>query len=552
MYPDQNDSDKENQKEKYLRDLEHLKNIRRKNMSQDRDEMSQDRDEETGRTESQVLPSSGSPKKQPWEEMETVSPEELDIETNYSDTEPDVQPGQVEKPGRKKGKKEPEKGKKKHHFLRNFIIIVCVLLAVFGIYTLFFNKATGDYTIAVFGVDSRNGNLGKDALSDVNMIVRINRESGEVRIVSVYRDTYVEIKKDGTYHKFNEAYFRGGPEQAIWVMENNLDIHPDDYVTFNWKAVVDAINIMGGIDIDITEPEFKYINSFITETVNSTGIGSVQLEHAGQNHLDGVQAVAYARLRLMDTDYNRTERQRRVIGLLVDKIKAANLSKRMELITSVLPETSTSMTFDDLIPFAKDAGKYYIGETTGFPFEKAGVDVGTKDCVVAVTMESNVVALHQFLFDDKNYTASESVKKISSHIIQETGLGGNGKKVDVSADDKGNSPIGPVATKAQDETQPEIPIDETTNTSQETKESTTVEEKNSETSKSSTEESSSVRETTKGNGPGVVTPKTTAEQSTQEKGPGTGTVTGSTAAESTSSQSITIPETTENKGPGNP
>ena len=277
-------------------------------------------------------------------------------------------------------------------------------------------------------MDSRDGALGKGALSDVNMIACLNRETGEVRLVSVYRDLYVQIDKEGKYHKFNEAYFRGGPEQALWTMKHNLDIVPDDYATFNWKAVIDAINILGGVDIEITEPEFAYINAFITETVEATGIGSVQLKQAGMNHLDGVQAVAYARLRLMDTDFQRTERQRRVVSLLVEKAKKADPATLMELVTSVMPLTKTSVTIDDLLPMAVKAKKYYLGATGGFPFEKTTGKIDGRDSVIPVTLETNVVQLHKFLFDDDNYKAPESVREVSSRLVKKTG-----KKADEQA-----------------------------------------------------------------------------------------------------------------------
>lgn len=134
----------------------------------------------------------------------------------------------------------------------------------------------------------------------------------------------MQVSAEGKYHKINQAYFDGGHKQAVDALERNLDLQIDDYATFNWKAVADAITILGGIDIDISDSEFGYINGFITETVNSTGLGSHQLEHAGTNHLDGVQAVAYARLRLMDTDYNRTARQRLVLSLAMEKAKQAD------------------------------------------------------------------------------------------------------------------------------------------------------------------------------------------------------------------------------------
>ncbi|MBQ1423253.1 MAG: LCP family protein, partial [Lachnospiraceae bacterium] len=211
---------------------------------------------------------------------------------------------------------------KKKHPMRFILIGLFLLLlsgAAYAGWRIFqgagHTAEPGYYTVAVFGVDSRNGSVGKEVLSDVNVLARFDMASGEIRLVSLYRDTYSQISEDGTFHKLNEAYFRGGPEQAVWAVEHNTDVKVDDYATFNWKAIADAINILGGIDLEISDSEFRYINAYITETVNSTGVGSYQLEHAGMNHLDGVQAVAYARLRLMDTDFNRTERQRKVVKL---------------------------------------------------------------------------------------------------------------------------------------------------------------------------------------------------------------------------------------------
>lgn len=167
-------------------------------------------------------------------------------------------------------------------------------------------KMKGYWMIAIFGVDSRGTNVGKGTNADVNMIACINQDTGDIKLVSVYRDTYLNIDDKGSYNKINQAYAIGGPEQAVKALNKNLDLNITDYITFNWKGVADAINILGGVDVEITKSEFKYINSFITETVKTTGIGSHQLKSAGMNHLDGVQAVAYGRLRLMDTDYART------------------------------------------------------------------------------------------------------------------------------------------------------------------------------------------------------------------------------------------------------
>ncbi len=312
--------------------------------------------------------------------------------------------------------------KKKRPVLQ--LLLLLLLLGTGFIGYKFITGQSGYYTVAVFGVDSRNGNVGKEALSDVNIIARIDRASGEIKLVSLYRDTYTQIDSEGTYHKLNEAYFRGGAEQAVWAVEHNTDVDIDDYATFNWKAVADAINILGGIDLEISDAEFKYINAFITETVNSTGIGSYQLEHAGMNHLDGVQSVAYARLRLMDTDFQRTARQRKVIALALDKAKAADYGTLLNILTTVMPQISASVTPDDLVPFMHGVSKYYISDTAGFPFDKATADIGRLDCVVPVTLESNAIKLHEFLYPGTLYTPSAGLKRISDRIINDTGLSG--------------------------------------------------------------------------------------------------------------------------------
>ncbi len=316
------------------------------------------------------------------------------------------------------------KKKKKTGFL-TILCLAAVIIAGTWVFHSF--RDDGYWTIAVFGVDSRDGNTGKGALSDVEMLCSIHKKTGEIRLLSVFRDTYLRIDQKEDFDKINEAYFLGGPEQAINALEDNLDLQIDDYATFNWKAVVDAINVLGGVDIDITDKEFAYINSFITETVNSTGVGSYQLEHSGMNHLDGVQAVAYARLRLMDTDFNRTERQRKVLGQAMEKAKNSDLKTLTTLIGTVYPQIKTSVGVDNLAGMAKNAKKYYISQTSGFPFSHQEIKIGKKACVVPTTLESNVVQLHSFLYNTENYVPSENLKSISSHIIEVSGLGDPGK-----------------------------------------------------------------------------------------------------------------------------
>lgn len=341
-----------------------------------------------------------------------------------------------------------KKPKKKRGFLTRLILLILLFTIVGGGTYFAFHyvkNQTGYYTVAVFGVDSRDGNVEIGALSDVNMIINVNRETGDTQLISIYRDMYSMIDESGKFHKFNQAYVEGGPEQALETLNRNLDLDIKDYITVNWKAVIDAINILGGIDLEITDAEFKYMNSFIAKTVEATGVGSYELERAGMNHLDGVQAVAYARLRLMDTDFNRTERQRKVVSLAFDKAKQANFSTLYSILVAVLPQTSTNVGIDDLIPFAKDISKYHLSETTGFPFDKDTKKMHKRDYVIPITLKSNVIALHQMLYGNISgytYTPSETLNKISNKIIKDTGLGADKENTDINIDKDLDGAIG--------------------------------------------------------------------------------------------------------------
>ncbi|WP_097006215.1 LCP family protein [Lacrimispora amygdalina] len=277
-------------------------------------------------------------------------------------------------------------------------------------------KMEGYWTVAVFGVDSRNGTLGKGTRSDMQMLFNINLGTGEIRAVSVYRDTYLRVNDMGRYDKINEAYFNGGPAQALKALTDNLDIAIDDYASFTWKAVADAINILGGIDVDISHDEFRVINGFITETVESTGVGSHHLKKEGPNHLDGVQAVAYARLRKMDTDFKRTERQRTVANLALKKAREADLPTLNRLANAILHQISTSVGMKDMLPILKNIKRFHLTETEGFPSKLADARINKRDCVIPVNLEENVKRLHQFLFDEEQYEPSELVKKTSRQI----------------------------------------------------------------------------------------------------------------------------------------
>lgn len=302
----------------------------------------------------------------------------------------------------------------------------------------------GYWNVACFGVDSRlvNGkaNVGKGTNADVNLIASINMETGEIKLVSVFRDTYLNISDKDSYNKLNYAYAQGGPEQAVKALNKNLGLNITQYATFNWKAVADAINILGGVDITLSESEFSWINAYITETVNETGIGSHQLTHAGNVHLDGVQAVAYGRLRLGDTDYARTERQRIILQQAFEKAKNADWNTLNCIIETIMPQLATNISPADLIPLARNITKYHMGDTAGFPSARGEMSVGKLgDCVIPQTLEFNVKELHKFLFGEEEYEVPAKVKEYSDHIASVTGMASEGTVIGHVAVDKGIS-----------------------------------------------------------------------------------------------------------------
>lgn len=302
----------------------------------------------------------------------------------------------------------------------------------------------GYMNIACFGVDSRmehgKMNVGKGTNADVNMICSINMETGEVKLVSVFRDTYLNISDKNSYNKINAAYALGGPEQAVKALNKNLGLNITQYATFNWKAVADAINILDGVDIELSESELSWINGFITETVKETGIASTQLTRSGLVHMDGVQAVAYGRLRYGDTDFARTERQRIVLNKAFEKAKTASWSQLNNIIETVVPQLATNIKLTDMIPLARNIKKYHIGDTAGFPSARGEADIGkVTDCVVPQTLNSNVKALHKFLFNEDDFQLPSNVKQYSEHISQASGMYKEGKAIGHVPVDKGIS-----------------------------------------------------------------------------------------------------------------
>ena len=278
----------------------------------------------------------------------------------------------------------------------------------------------GYRNVAIYGVDSRDSSLGKGNRSDCIIIASINNSTKEIKLISVYRDTYVNIEGYGL-DKITHAYSYGGPELALKTLNENLDLNITEFVTVNFDALADAINSIGGVDINIEENEIQYLNNYLAETSKVTGLETKKVTNTGLQTLDGVQAVAYSRIRYTEGgDYKRTERMRTVIEAMFDKLKTKSLGEINNLVDQLLPEVYTNLEPDEIIALAPTILQYNISDSIGWPYNVKGITTD-RWYGVPVTLEENVKQLHEEAFGEENYTPSETVQEISDRIIERTG-----------------------------------------------------------------------------------------------------------------------------------
>lgn len=285
-------------------------------------------------------------------------------------------------------------------------------------------EETGEgYTnVALFGIDSREGELELGTRSDCIIVASLNNKTKEVRMLSVYRDTILDIG-DGELQKCNAAYSFGGPTQAINMLNKNLDLDIRDFVTVDFAAVSNAIDLLGGLEIDVKEEEMKTLNHYVYETANVADKMAREVLEPGLQTLNGVQATTYARIRsTAGGDFTRTERQRVVIEKIVEKAQQSDLATINKIIDELFPTIKTSFSVSEILSYAKSFTKYKIGNSSGFPFDKTTDTIsGLGSIVIPVTLEDNVKQLHEFLYDEAEYTPSGEVSKISGAVVSRVG-----------------------------------------------------------------------------------------------------------------------------------
>ncbi len=292
----------------------------------------------------------------------------------------------------------------------------------------------GYTTIALVGIDSRDDKLKSDWNSDTMIIASINTDTKKVKLVSVYRDTYLCLGEDedenNSYGLANSAYCTGGAKKMINMLNKNLDMNISDFVTVNFQAVAETVELLGGIDVEMKKEEVVHLNNYCVETSEVTGMDYTPLEEIeGVHHLNGVQAVAYARIRKTSgNDFRRAARQREVIYRIVEKAKNSSIATLNTVLDKIFPMIYTSLTEKEILSMGMNMLSYDIEDQTGFPFDHLYGDTVKEamdgvDCVLPITLESNVIKLHEFLYPEDSYVPSNEVKTYSQEIIDKSGFG---------------------------------------------------------------------------------------------------------------------------------
>lgn len=284
--------------------------------------------------------------------------------------------------------------------------------------------AQGNYkNIAVLGVDSVDNSLDSgNNRSDVMIIASINNQTGAIKLMSVYRDTYLDIG-DGNYQKANAAYAFGGPDQTVQMLNRNLDLDITDYGVVGFEGIARLIDAVGGVDIDVQEDEIVHLNNYQLTMSEETGLTNIPVTQAGLQTLNGLQATAYCRIRYTNgNDFRRTERQRTVLTKTFEKIKSDPLRLVMNL-NSILPYVKTSLSVPEMFSLGVKAMRFNVESQEGFPNQDL-LTVGyinQQSCVIPITLAKNVTWLHSELFGETDYQPSQTVQDISAYISGVTG-----------------------------------------------------------------------------------------------------------------------------------
>lgn len=269
--------------------------------------------------------------------------------------------------------------------------------------------------ILLIGVDAREGESSDSTRSDTMMILSIDENNKQLKLTSILRDTYVEIP-GWKWNKINAAQSHGGRQLLVDTIEYNFKVDIDNYMLVNFDMFTTIIDELGGVDVEVTEKEANYINARynMTQAEKDAFPGTT---NAGVNHFSGMQALWYSRMRYLDSDFYRTQRQRKVISAIIDKAKS-NPTALYSIAEKVMPMIETDLTTDELVNLAKGSVKYMKYDLAQMQVPIDGSWKSVKKSagnVLSIDMDKNVSAMRTFIYEkadtSNNETTTENSKK---------------------------------------------------------------------------------------------------------------------------------------------
>ena len=257
------------------------------------------------------------------------------------------------------------------------------------------------WNILLLGCDSYTTNSYQR--TDSMIIVSINLARGEVKLTSLMRDTWITVPGTNRHRKLTELCAVGGPELTIRAINENFGMDISDYALISMQGIAEIIDLIGGLDLDITEAERKALNKGLFDLSSLSGME--QLQESGEGvHLNGNQATAYARIRKIDSDYVRTERQRTVLIAMAEKIKnGASAGTLLAIVTTLLNYVDTNLTLPEIMSIASVGLKMDLSSVEQLRLPADGTfESGTYDGIWCIkpNFSKNAALLHSFIYGD--------------------------------------------------------------------------------------------------------------------------------------------------------
>lgn len=367
-------------------------------------------------------------------------------------TSADYKKTEIGEPKNKPKRRSKEKTQKKYRLnkfklIRNIIILLLILFAIvsaiFFSLTRTFDKVDtkdadfaisekaakelrGYRNIAILGVDARADEGYDGSRTDAIIIMSINKHNGDVKLISVMRDSYLKMEYfDGEMilDKLTHAHHYSGGVNTCAAMNRSMDLNIDEFVIFNWKAVADIVDSLGGITINVKEDEIEDMNRYGNESASNVDGQYEKITKAGKQSLNGAAAVTYCRIRKSSGgDSSRGGRYKKVVKAVMKKA-ATHPGKLVKMSTDIFPNIRTNMSQTELYTMVMGFPLYDFQPSISWPKDYySGLLSDDIAYVVPQTLESNVKRLHKKAFGQGKYKVSKTCKQISEEIIYDTGI----------------------------------------------------------------------------------------------------------------------------------